>query len=788
MQKRKRDTSEARYYGQAILRSIDIEKQAFTVTINLLGMFVALLLIGAMMFYAAQKRDFFWNDGGERYLLEDAVVLQEDGRAEVSKEFASVYWQVKSVRFGLLNATQHAGEEVTITFGNGRGMHQTGQYVIPGEAEEEICGMFLKGIAGKGSKCCVSVSGNSSVIEDIIDVNVDYRDYKADVLLLFFLSIVFLFLNLAVCLESEERWIRNFQKGYEVIRFLAMAFLMVGTMECLSGSISSLEKRELIVNTVICICLYLVAFMLTNRLRFSVLFINCFLFIVAVANHFVILFRNSPLIPYNLLSFRTAMAVVGQYEIKINEEVVLSVLMFLAVLSSACRMSFKIEKIRIRVAAAAGGAALIVGMTAFFYGILYPYWDLSYYVWEPIQTYREYGYLMSTMVFAKYATLQRPEGYSARKAQQILDSFENMETECTSLQPVNLIVVMNESWSMLDYVKAVKTNIPYNTFYQNLSENAIKGNLYVSICGGDTAQTEYEFFTGNSVSMLPTPGAIAYEFFLKKNAGSICDTLKDEDYRCLALHPFYPFSFQRDKAYEIFGFEEFITQDAFEGYEQIRSYYSDKATYEKVIELYENKQQGENLFIWDLTMQNHGGYGEAEDFEREVYLIEYPELSQASTYLTLMKYTDEALEGLIKYFEKEDEPTMIVMFGDHQPALGDETYDILYGQNENEVEEEEREKRYITPFLIWSNYGLQEDNIEQISANYLSSYVFQKAGFSLTSYQKQLLDLYQYYPVINAQGVYDAQGTYWSWDNVKNSPNYEKLHNYQIVQYYMMKK
>lgn len=787
MQKRKRDTSEASYYGQpSIMRSIDIERQTFTVTINLMGMLVALLLIGGMMFYVAQKRSFFWNDGGERHLLEDEAVLQEDGRAEVSKEFASIYWHTKSVMFRLQNAAQHAGEEVTITFDNERGIHQTGQYVITGEEEEETCGIFLKGIGEKGSACRASVSGSPSVIEDMIYVDVGYRDYKVGTLLLFLLSIVFFFLNLTVRLESEKRWIRHFQKGYEVIRFLAMSFLMVGAMECLGGG-NSLGIRNLIVNAVICMCLYLVAFMLTNRLRFSVLFISCLIFIVAVANHFVLLFRNSPLLPYDVLSFRTAMTVVGQYEMKMNEEVVFSVFMFIAILTSACRINFKIDKIRTRVAAAAGGAAFVVGMTAFFYGILYSYWGLSYSTWRPIETYQENGYLMSTMIFAKYATLHRPKGYSAKKAQKILNSFESAEINSETSQPVNLIVIMNESWSTLDYIKPVKTNISYNTFYQNLSENTIKGNVYVSICGGNTAQTEYEFFTGNSVSMLPA-GATAYEFFVKKDTESICDTLKDEDYRCFALHPFEASSYQRDQAYDIFGFEEFITQDAFDGYEKVRSWYSDKASYQKVIELYENKQAGENLFIWDLTIQNHGGYAETEGFEQEVYLTEYPQLSQASTYLTLMKHTDEALEELITYFEKEEEPTMIVMFGDHQPALGDETYNILYGQNENEVGEEEIERRYITPFLIWSNYSLQEENIEQISSNYLSSYIFQKAGFPLTSYQKLLLDLYQYYPVINAQGVYDAQGTYWSWDNVTDSPDYEKLNNYQIVQYYMMKK
>lgn len=786
LQKRKRYTFGGCCYRRfPFFQSIDIETGKSAITINLTKMLLAFLVIGALVFYTVENRDFFRDTYTERYSVGETV-FQENSRAEVFGEFVSGYLQTKSVMFGLANARQHAGEEVTVVFDNGKTMRRTGQFVIAGKEEEEACGIFLRGIAGRGKTCRVSISGSSSVIEDILYVDIGYMDYDVRLLLLVFGSVVLLFLNLTVRLESEERCVRYFQKGYEVIRFFAMPLLMVGALECLGGSITLLGGRELIANMVICMCLYLIVFILTNRLRFSVMLINCLLFIIALVNHFVILFRNAPLLPYDVLSFQTAMTVIGQYEIIINEQVVFSTLIFAAVFSSACRVSFQIEKGRVRAAVAVGSAAFLVGMTVVFYGVLYPYWGLSYSTWMPIETYQKNGYLMATMIFTKYATLHRPKGYSAKKAQKILDSFAEAEIKNIECRPDNLIVVMNESWSTLDYIQSVRTNVPYNAFYQNLSGNTIKGNVYVSICGGNTAQTEYEFFTGNSVSMLPS-GATAYEFFVKKNTENICDTLIAEDYRCFAIHPFFASSYQRDRAYDIFGFEDFITQEAFEGKEKIRSYYSDKATFDKVIELYENKQAGERLFIWDLTMQNHGGY-EEDGFEQEVFLTEYPQLGQASTYLTMMKHTDEALEELIAYFEKEDEPTMIVMFGDHQPALGDETYNILYGENENEVGEEDREKRYITPLLIWSNYEIEEGNVEQISSNYLSSYMFYQAGLPLTSYQKLLLDLYQYYPVINAQGVYDAQGTYWSWDDVQNSSEYEKLHNYQIVQYYMMKK
>ncbi len=768
-------------------RHICVKTKDVTIEINVIGMFVSFALIIGLMFYILGNRGAVKSSHMEGFPIEGAVLTEENGVSIVSWEVVSTYRYMQSVMFGISNAKEHAGEAVTIDFDNGKGFSQTYQHVIAGDSQEEVFGMGLTEKAGRRNRCRVTISCSPDVATDILYLSLAYQKFNVMMLSLLFISCLLVFFNLGIRLETEVNWCCRLKTGYRIFGVLVMPFLMTWIMEYLGGSIANLKSHVLIANIIICTCLYLAAFIVTNRLRLSLILLNSMLFIIAVVNHFVLLFRNAPLLPFDVLSVNTALKVVGQYKIEISEALIFSVFVFMAIFSTACIMPFKIEKKALRIGFVAGGTGVLIGMSAFFYGFLYQYWDLCYSTWSPIETYQEDGYLMSTMIFAKYAKLQRPKGYSARKAKNILASFENTTIEGTCDRPVNLIVIMNESWSALDYVKPVETNIPYDSFYQGLTKNTIKGNLYVSICGGNTPQTEYEFFTGNSVSGLPN-GATAYEFFVKNDTESICDILKQQDYGCMALHPFGAGSYHRDKAYDKFGFDKFITQKAFKGYEEMRGYYSDKATFEKVIELYEAKEPGENLFLWDLTMQNHGGYGEWEGFEQDVYLTEYPELTQASIYLTLMKHTDEALEMLISYFEKVEEPTMVVMFGDHQPALTDGTYDILYGEDENQVGDEEKQKRYMTPFLIWNNYGLPEENIEKMSANYLSSYVFWQAGFPLTSYQKQLLDLYQYYPVINVLGVYDAAGTFWSWEDIESSPNYEKLHDYQIVQYYMIKK
>ena len=87
--------------------------------------------------------------------------------------------------------------------------------------------------------------------------------------------------------------------------------------------------------------------------------------------------------------------------------------------------------------------------------------------------------------------------------------------------------------------------------------------------------------------------------------------------------------------------------------------------------LYKEKETNQKLFTFCVTMQNHGGYSQStlKGYEPDVklnYETEYPE---AQTYLSLARESDKAFQNLVEYFEKVDEPTMIVMFGDHWPKL-----------------------------------------------------------------------------------------------------------------------
>ena len=153
----------------------------------------------------------------------------------------------------------------------------------------------------------------------------------------------------------------------------------------------------------------------------------------------------------------------------------------------------------------------------------------------------------------------------------------------------------------------------------------------------------------------------------------------------------------------------------------------------------------------------------------------------AETYLSLARESDSAFQGLLEYFEKVKEPTMIVMFGDHWPTLEDSFYSQLLGKDKQNLDLVESQILYTTPYVIWTNYP--SDTVEEdISSNYLGSYVMEQAGVELPQYHQFLLNLKDELPVIGVDAVEDKDGNWYSMEKLPEE--YQKLMNeYSILQY-----
>lgn len=552
-------------------------------------------------------------------------------------------------------------------------------------------------------------------------------------------------------------------------------------IEGLSGYFHFVEFRQCLINCLIIFSFYLVLKALFSRGAYYITVISAL--VVGLANYYVLQFRGSEVMVTDIKSFSTAMSVAGNYIFEITAEVYTAVFIticFLFILSTAdIRWKRKNRRVLIRLRLLYVTSGIIWGIMISnvftrFDSSLFNYFMLS-------DSFSKLGWCYTNVFIAKYSSIQKPSNYTNKEIENILFKVNEEENdEFTVAQ--NIIVIMNESLSDLSIVGDLKTNQDYMPFIRNLNNNAIKGNLHVSTFGGGTCITEYEFLTGNSQYFLPG-GSVPYSSVCKDYEEGICRTLKQQGYHTLAMHPYGASNWNRDKVYPAMGFDEFYDITDYSDAELCRKFVSDKADYQKIIDYYENFPEDEKLFIFNVTMQNHGGYDVNNGVIDTSITIDNFESSLGETYLSLMYESDRAFEYLLDYFSTVDEPTMIVMFGDHQPALPEDFYESLYAKDLKERSSWEKSLQYITPYIIWTNYESDFEQLSDISANYLGSYVLKCAGVNLPKYNSFLLKQRQETPVIGRYGIYNINGEFIDNENIPA----DLLNEYQILQYMRIK-
>ncbi len=134
------------------------------------------------------------------------------------------------------------------------------------------------------------------------------------------------------------------------------------------------------------------------------------------------------------------------------------------------------------------------------------------------------------------------------------------------------------------------------------------------------------------------------------------------------------------------GFDEFIDRTKFDVHRELkRGLTTDMSSYQQVIYEYEHRDEDTPLFLFNVTIQNHGGY-EDEDYETTVRVAnasgEYPQTEQ---YLSLTQESDQALEYLVDYFSQQEDPVVILFFGDHWPNLEEDFLTQLLGQDSSSL-------------------------------------------------------------------------------------------------------
>ena len=398
--------------------------------------------------------------------------------------------------------------------------------------------------------------------------------------------------------------------------------------------------------------------------------------------------------------------------------------------------------------------SMLASAAVLFLGPVFTYWLVEYAGgnWENVS--KSYGLYNILWYFLFYAAIY-----------VVTDRASMDGTSTAKTVPQNIIMIMNESLTDYSVFNNFAPSEDVLTFIHSLQENTIKGYLQTPVFGGGTCNTEYESLTGNSLTFLPG-GVMPYQMYVTPDTISLNKILQGQGYTGYAMHPFPASNWNREEAFQDMGFAQFLSEPDFAGEEMIRDMCSDAGDYDRMIKLYEEKK-GSPLFFFNVTLQNHGGYTDGE-YEATIHVPTsgrpaggaYP---QAEQYLSLAHASDQAFEQLVNYFSQVEEPTMIVMYGDHQPKLEDGFYEYLTGKPASEWTQEETMQLYETPYVIWTNYPLDTTTQvpKRLSANYLSSWMLKLAGVQLPEYNRYLLQLCRDVPVVTPKGCLDARGNYF---------------------------
>ena len=588
----------------------------------------------------------------------------------------------------------------------------------------------------------------------------------------------------------------------------------------------NMKPVPFLIDMVIALGLVAVPFLVSSGRTLASKIMCVVLFAIGIAEYTVLQFKNLPIQPGDLFALGTAAAVGANTTSGYTLTVGTGCMYGIAALIASLILISLTSRDRKRIVEANGEQAAcsiwaadgenadglakrgigyrIVGWVLFalFIGqFTIPYANglgISVYTWKPIPSYQDNGFLSSFVSTAQLMIPQKPKGYSKKTADKTVKELasrydeENGEGSAAkaasdqySQQKPNIVVVMNETFSDLSIYDSIK-DAGYDgpQYLKSLYPDSIlHGTLQVSAMGGGTCNSEFETLTGNSMAFIGS-GVYPYETY-NMNIDNLVSQLKGQGYDTHAIHPAAGSNWNRDGVYSAFGFDTFDDEATFTGATRFRNRIDDASTYSKTLEYLNGSDTPQ--FIFDVTLMGHSGYetGLVPEDKRvncTVDGLDEKNQNKLNEYLATSNEEDAQLKTLIDGIKKSKKPTIVLFFGDHQPALSE----AIGGESDDIVQ---TEMQWQTCYTMWTNYdvaGSVKGTELDTSTSYLSALLCHEAGIPMTDRQKAAYLLMEDVPKINVVGAYLAKNSKHDgeWENVDAAVvNSESMKTLSYLQY-----
>ncbi|MBM6774843.1 LTA synthase family protein [Olsenella profusa] len=515
-------------------------------------------------------------------------------------------------------------------------------------------------------------------------------------------------------------------------------------------------------------------------------------FAIGLAQFFVAGFKASAILPNDLFVLGTAAAVSGSYVYSVDGAVLLGLaclLLALPVCMLVAPAPRESSRGVVREAIVNLGCSL-VALTLLWVGVSVPsYFDdlgVGMEYWYTLDYYEKQGFLTTFIAVAQDLPIEEPEGYTDDGARELearyaaaydetlgaTEACAAASAQFADVRP-SIVCVMNETFADLSALDGGSWGYEGPARFRSLGStdgSVMTGELSVSVIGGGTCNSEFEFLTGVPLAYVGD-GKYPYSLYDLSEAPSLARQLGALGYDTTAIHPNFPTNWNRDRVYEMLGFDRFLSFDAFDGAAWFHSGVSDAETYDEVLEIL--RSDDDPQLVFDVTMQNHSSYdqGNIGDVERyEVDGVSDYDNARLSEYLGCIEESDRALADFVAELAELDRPVVLVFFGDHQPALSTILADALYPGEAEADPLSHTLRTHETSYLVWANYDVagaadtagaeSAAGAAGTSPAYLWAQTAEAMGVPLTDYQKALLAVRAEMPELTLVGARSADGTW----------------------------
>ncbi len=404
-------------------------------------------------------------------------------------------------------------------------------------------------------------------------------------------------------------------------------------------------------------------------------------------------------------------------------------------------------------------------------------------LWIPYSQKMNYyntGFIGGFLYNLKVEPMERPEGYSKEKINEITEKYQAIADEKNQTardeQP-NIIYVMSESFSDPSHLNGVTVTGDPLADYREVANQTYSGRMLSQNYGGGTANIEFEALTGLSMALFNGQMTTPYTMLVPKldQLPSLVSTLNAQNYRTTAIHPYNTSMYKREDVYQTLGFDSFISEGNMTYTDTIDNnpYISDESAYKEILDLLKDEQTPQ--FVHLVTMQTHMPYaGKYSQLDFSATTEDDTGTDTLNNYLQDIAYSSQALKAFTEALKDTPRRTLVVFWGDHLPGIYSDEI-----KNKNE-----KQALHQTEFLMFDTAGeleKREINDAVTSPFYFAANLLEQTNQKTTGFYQLLLEMESAIPAFERE-LYFQNGQ-WGKEAQLNQAQEEVYEAYRLIQY-----